>query len=857
MQLNQKLPNLQVMSQNKAKIQNTITHFNNFTTDYRFNSASESSFQIPKMIYNEDTLQWIKNPTYDKIQKGKIIRSTESNDIFKFNGDVVDKSEKFSANSSYQYSKLFASRTEQQISYYPTLTHCYIQPETQLYDIGNQSGYAWHAGCYFDNKGGYCDSSDDMGNHYKQIACQDFFPVENGDIIAMVSRTKTDSTGDCPIQEIAGSVAYLRFIYYIYYYSDSDASTYLYNSGQLIFNPSGRIVVDLSEYNLTKGYIRICALSYKATYDYGVDGNSSWHSYIPDDGYVYIFSGERRITNIVADSSKEVSLPLQYWIINNIDENSDVINTAKTVTMQSYETILSNRTFSLSADTLPLYVPPSIVDLVTSDNWKYDVYQDAITADGETTETGTIYTYYHKQRMKYGLLNQILDYLPNWSLGYISVNLCAKYRTFDDVDNANLYTFLMNDVQSAYQCFFIFDTQLQQINVVSKEDVCNIQSNTYLTWQNAIKELNVSDSDTKFVTALRVHAGDDQYGLGLINPTGNAMMYDFSSYEDQMNFVADTNTNRTLNEALNSWKTDLFNKYFDIYRKCALTLIQTNMDLIKAKTKLSEALTAYRAKADVINVYLQDDYKDQTIPDNYYISDSPRSTASMKTGIYKPESKWSNYHSRSLYSNLYGLAQTYEKCKANIKSLQSTYDSNYVKMQKNAVNLSLNYKTVKDLGSATRPQGSLTATELKALDHFIVEGDWSNANATFSNTYSARDIYDTLVSVYDEAQTDFSSYISKPNYEFTATLANIFAIPEMATNIQDMYIGNAINLRTANSTRVRPVLLSVHIDYDNPNETTMTFSTDYKRKPLQMRFIDLFGTINQTSVETPTFTFDK
>ena len=36
----------------------------------------------------------------------------------------------------------------------------------------------------------------------------------------------------------------------------------------------------------------------------------------------------------------------------------------------------------------------------------------------------------------------------------------------------------------------------------------------------------------------------------------------------------------------------------------------------------------------------------------------------------------------------------------------------------------------------------------------------------------------------------------------------------------------------------------------------MTFSTDYKRKPLEYRFAKLFATIQQTSVKTSKFTFD-
>ena len=84
---------------------------------------------------------------------------------------------------------------------------------------------------------------------------------------------------------------------------------------------------------------------------------------------------------------------------------------------------------------------------------------------------------------------------------------------------------------------------------------------------------------------------------------------------------------------------------------------------------------------------------------------------------------------------------------------------------------------------------------------------------------------------------------------------NILAIPEMQENIDNMYLGNNL-LMSSPTGFINPVLLSVHINYDDLTDFSMSFSTDYKRKPLQLRFCDLFGTINQISVETPTFTFD-
>lgn len=78
---------------------------------------------------------------------------------------------------------------------------------------------------------------------------------------------------------------------------------------------------------------------------------------------------------------------------------------------------------------------------------------------------------------------------------------------------------------------------------------------------------------------------------------------------------------------------------------------------------------------------------------------------------------------------------------------------------------------------------------------------------------------------------------------------------EMKSTCADIYLGNSLYIADGDNW-ILPILLQVNVDYDKTNGTTMTFSTDYKRKPLEYRFAKLFATIQQTSVKTSKFTFD-
>lgn len=819
-------PTMFLISPNRKTGICAITHSYEHSVTYNFPSASEMSFKIQKKIYDIESETWVQNPCYSKIQKNLLICTNDNNNIFHFKGDTlhpryddvsfVDRNERYAS-----YNGLSSSKWQ-------------IQSETELFDIGSDSGYTWHTGSYIDSTtGAFIDVSDKMSAHFKQIACKDFIPVSNGDIVAYVIRTSEGNNG----KQIPSKDGRLDFDYEILYYSDADASTFLKSTGQVSGNPIGRHCIDFP-IGYEKGYIRISACSHQSVYD--TDSNNRV-TYYPASDYVEIYSGERHCSRILPNTTdNDVYLPIRWWVITDVQETSDKINSTKTISLYSYEYTLSNKTFSLQGGTLPLYIPSSITNLINSSNWVYDK------ADG--------IGYKHKQHMESGIINQILEQIPNWSIGYISARLLTpmKYRTFDSVDNANIYSFLINDIQSKFNCFVIFDVEKRTINLVNKDDVCDVpyysefgNNKTILTWNNAIKEFNISTDDTKVITAMRVHTGEDEYGIGLINPTGNSTIYNFSSMKQYMNYIADNSKSRLLSTAVENTLNQIEEKT-STYRSYAKQLIQLNLDIIQLKTKLSERLTDYKTIADRINIAIQSDYAYTSggMPDGYIISDSPRTVNSMISGKYKPVNGYENYSTQELYNKIVDASQAYYGVKNELKSKQVEYNNIYNNMKSIANSVSITGK------------GDLSKTESKELDNFIIEGDWQNPNAVFKDNYTATDIYNTLVDVYNDAKEDFDNIYSQPTYEFDITSANILSIPYMEENVENMYLGNNL-LVSSPSGFINPVLLSVHINYDDLTDFSMSFSTDYKRKPMQLRFCDLFGTINQISVETPNFTFDE
>jgi hypothetical protein len=817
MNLHKEVPNLVVYTPDRRTALSNVLSPYEFTCDYNFGTLSQMSFTVQKYIYNIDLEEWVKNPCYDYLDKDMVLCSNDNDNYFRFNARSF-----YESYEKYTITKESRNKASSIYNAGVNLQHVDIQTETELYDVGTKSGYNWAWGCYT-SEGAYIDGSDNLAANYQNYACQEFFPVEVGDIIAIYSNG-----------ENAG------YHYYIDAYNDATASSYTIQPIAKKYDDSAtpqeghyqRIRVNKSWFsnNNTKGYVRFSYYNLDATKSNG------YYSTYPIHGYIKIYSGERHCSSIYYDGSdSQHTVKMPWWVVDSIEEETDGLNMTKTVTAYSYEYTLSKKSFSLSDSTLPLYIPPSLYNRVNGSNWYYDIYTNS---DGSQVLSSI-----GSQRMEKGLVNQLLECLPKWEIGYVSSGLATKYRTFSNVDNANIYSFLMNEIQSAYNCFVIFDTENMTINFISKTD-CTLKTDTTLSWNNVVKSMKITNQDNRFVTAMRVHTADDTYGIGLINPLGDNKIYNFSAYKEYMNFVADENKKRTLYEAANDILVNLNSTTTGDYRKAANELIKQNLEIVKLKTKLSEALTNYRSKADIINTYLAESYQNSVIPADYYISDKPRQPNDMLTK-YAPQNSFANYHSETLFYELYALAKTYNDVKTELTTATNYYNAAFSEMKSIAQKAS----------TKTASNSGFSEAEIKALSPFIVEGDWTNSNAVFSDSYSVDDIYNTLVDTYDDAKSEFDSIYSQRNYDFSIEAANILAIDEMKNCISNLSLGNRLYIEK-DGGYIQPVLLSIHINYDDLSDFTMSFSTDYNRKPLELRFSDLFGTITQTSVETPAFTFN-
>lgn len=131
------------------------------------------------------------------------------------------------------------------------------------------------------------------------------------------------------------------------------------------------------------------------------------------------------------------------------------------------------------------------------------------------------------------LIEKVIGVCPLWSVGHIDESLKSKQRTFEDIDtDTNVLSFLLCDMQDAFECIFSFDTLTRSIAAYSQDNYVKL-TDIHITKDDLISELQVSENSEDIYTALSVF-GSDELGIQLVNPTGGNTIYNFGYYLDWM-----------------------------------------------------------------------------------------------------------------------------------------------------------------------------------------------------------------------------------------------------------------------------------------------------------------------------------
>lgn len=771
------------ISRNKG----SVPIYNNAKMNLRFASTSELFFETPERYYDSRSESFVSNPIYKDLIKGNTLYTDWENEIY-----------------SLPVCEYPSSRDDFEVEAFDTTPIGASISESTLY-------------------GGvlYVDSGCATGAPGRDIGClysSDFYKAEKGDKLVVMTYDGNAHYGYrvfCYAEQNESTV-------YGYQGGCGDLREYIFPSNDLDYSDNKKYSstptsTTHSVFTIEKDcYVRVCW--------------SRTSAGKPTGSLAYILPGVvsfKKMSNIKKLNTNNV-LSQQYWVISDVETTYEDGVFSKQVTAKSYEYALKNR-----------YVPNEeneVINLYTPDVVKNYVQYKQIEIDGNDYITGL------KLRNE-GLLNRIAD-CTGWKIGYVSESLITKYRTFESEGLNNAYSLLTKDIPSMYKCFIIFDTKNMIIHALTKEELIT-KSDLVASYNNIIKSSHIDTQDNDIVTALKVHTADDTYSVGLVNPLGGDMIYNFGFYKDEfknINVVSDKDPDsptETLWDYVDKWTIAIDNN-MGRYLTDAKNLIKSNKIIMERKTTMDDLLSQYSAKIKAAN--MSKGLNTKSLPEGYVVSSSYLESLDYAENSDDLLSRDVCYfRSKSARDEIVGLAKTYESNVAVYKENLKIY------------NQSLN--DMKDISQSLQMSKWFSDDALNILNFYIREGSWKDEYATFSDTYSADDIYTTLKDVYDTSSNDLSSFISQPNFDVNVDLIDFMHISNYANLVKTTFLGNTITTEIHRGEWFEPVLLEVCIDISNIENTNITLTTDYKRKTASMRFQDLYDSLPSISVSDNSFNY--
>lgn len=235
------------------------------------------------------------------------------------------------------------------------------------------------------------------------------------------------------------------------------------------------------------------------------------------------FEVQRNISNLSTKESYEEN-PAYRWLhsfcqidvpelggiflINSepVIDASGTRNEHKTFTAESYESVLQFQNlvdFSINQG-----VPGSL-----------EMFDDNLDEYGLPKKNIKLYD---PDNPKFSLLHLVLrDDWYGWSIAHVDATIASKERAFA-LSSQNVYSFLRNDIESAFRCIVQFNTYEKTISLYDIETVGN-NTNIYLSFRQFMDSLNISPISQNIPTVFKV-AGEGELSIESVN-YGSDLIY--------------------------------------------------------------------------------------------------------------------------------------------------------------------------------------------------------------------------------------------------------------------------------------------------------------------------------------------
>ena len=216
-----------------------------------------------------------------------------------------------------------------------------------------------------------------------------------------------------------------------------------------------------------------------------------------------------------------------WFQISGVDEHDNGIVKYKSVTAESYQSVLKNKGF-ISEERVYCFYNPNDPHDDRYDSTKDDSIPSVL---GQWSKQLGI-----KQALGQGLEEPATPY-DDWTVTYVNPSLIysgagSKCRTFKENVTYG-YDWIVNDVEEAFEVVILFDFMFKTIHVMAPNEVAQ-RVNVIYTFNNFMKNVDIHEDSEDIVTVLNCNG--DNCDITAVNPTGTNYICDFSYFMDKTNY---------------------------------------------------------------------------------------------------------------------------------------------------------------------------------------------------------------------------------------------------------------------------------------------------------------------------------
>lgn len=412
-----------------------------------------------------------------------------------------------------------------------------------------------------------------------------------------------------------------------------------------------------------------------------------------------------------------------------------------------------------------------------------------------------------------GILETIVETLPLWTIGYVDETVSEKWRTFEGVDTSlNCLSFLLKNVQDAYECIIIFDCVNRTINVYAQDNYVR-QTNIHITKDDLVNSLDVTENADDLYTAVSV-VGDENVTISAINPLGTNVIYDFSYYYDWMS--------DGLGEKVKAWE-DAVDAERDSYYELNLQY--------------------YNQLAEYSNLQMEIEKLDTQIA--MYSRCRENIIAESSTVLVESYNKVIVENGGTAITIHAEIEDTIAEIDNLIAQCESKKENTNTQLEEVDAVLAAYREEITAVHDKLSILTYFTEDEYTELCHYIFEGSYHDDYVVITDIMTYEEKFAQMKTLYDRAKSQLDR-VSQPTQEFSVDVENFIFIKDFAEWSEQLETGCLINVELDLNDIALLFLSNITINYDD-HSLNMTFGNRFNKFDPKSLYEDVLGQINKSA----------